>query len=92
MKAAGVSVLLDDRKVGPGFMFADADLISAPVRIIVSPRNLADGKVELKYRLIESLSEDAELTEALPTESVPEAAAEKAKAALAALWARIPKP
>lgn len=92
LKAAGVSVLLDDRKVGPGFMFADADLISAPVRIIVSPRNLADGKVELKYRLIESLSEDAELTEALPTESVPEAAAEKAKAALAALWARIPKP
>ena len=84
--AAGVEALLDDRKVGAGFMFADADLVSAPVRIIVSPRNLEAGKVELKYRLPRSLAEDPSLE---PPDSAPlEEAAEVARRVLAELAAR----
>lgn len=51
LMSAGVETLLDTRDVGPGFMFADADLIGAPVRAIVSPRNFERGVIELKYRL-----------------------------------------
>ncbi|MEQ8820959.1 MAG: proline--tRNA ligase [Sumerlaeia bacterium] len=51
LRDAGIEVLIDTRKVGAGFMFADADLIGAPVRAIVSPRNLKEGRVEMKFRL-----------------------------------------
>lgn len=47
---AGVEVIYDDRKVRPGVMFADADLLGVPVRINVGPKNLADGNVELMTR------------------------------------------
>jgi prolyl-tRNA synthetase len=47
--SAGVEVLFDDRKdVSPGAKFADADLIGAPVRLVVSART--EGKVEFKRR------------------------------------------
>ncbi|MFQ8832600.1 MAG: His/Gly/Thr/Pro-type tRNA ligase C-terminal domain-containing protein [Ruthenibacterium lactatiformans] len=36
-------VLYDDRTVSAGVMFADADLLGIPVRVIVSPRNCAEG-------------------------------------------------
>lgn len=67
-----IETLLDDRKVGAGFMFADADLVSAPVRIVVSPRNLEAGEVELKYRLPKSAAEDPglELPERAPIDEV----------------------
>lgn len=41
-------VLLDDRNKNPGVKFADADLVSAPIQIIISPRNLEENKLELK--------------------------------------------
>ena len=44
----GLDVLLDDRAKSPGVKFADADLIGAPLRIIVSSRNLENGKLEVK--------------------------------------------
>jgi prolyl-tRNA synthetase len=50
LSAAGVEVLLDDRDERPGFKFKDADLIGIPLRIVVGSKNLAEGKVELKYR------------------------------------------
>lgn len=59
LRAEGLDPLLDRRQVGAGFMFADADLIGAPVRIILSKRNLAKGVAELKYRL------------AVPNEALP---------------------
>jgi len=68
--AAGVDVILDDREVGAGFMFNDADLIGAPVRVIVSPRNLKSDAVEMKYRLShpdESLPSSLPLSEAAET-------------------------
>jgi len=50
LQARGVEVLLDDRKVSAGVMFSDADLLGVPVRVILSPRTLARGMVELKTR------------------------------------------
>ncbi|HRU64321.1 MAG TPA: proline--tRNA ligase [Spirochaetota bacterium] len=47
---AGIDVLYDDRKVSPGFKFADADLIGIPLRITVGKNYFAKGEVELKER------------------------------------------
>jgi prolyl-tRNA synthetase len=44
-------VLFDDREdAAAGVKFNDADLIGLPVRLVVSPRNLKDGNVEIKGR------------------------------------------
>jgi prolyl-tRNA synthetase len=50
LKAVGVDVLFDDRGEKAGFMFNDADLIGIPLRLILSPKTLAEGKVEFKRR------------------------------------------
>ncbi len=47
---AGVEVLYDDRDMGAGGKFADMDLIGLPWQLIVGPRGLKDGMVELKCR------------------------------------------
>ena len=43
-------VLLDDRGESAGVQFADADLLGAPVRIILSKRNVSGGQVEIVTR------------------------------------------
>ena len=48
LKKAGIEVLWDDRDIGAGVKFADADLIGIPVRLVVSDKT-AD-KVEWKNR------------------------------------------
>jgi prolyl-tRNA synthetase len=48
LKEKGIDVLWDDRDVGPGQKFADADLIGIPVRLILSSRN--GEKIEWKER------------------------------------------
>ncbi len=53
----GVEVLYDDREVGAGEKFADADLIGCPIRIVVSEKTLNKNSVEVKRRD----SEEAEL-------------------------------
>ena len=50
LKARGVNVLLDDRDERPGVKFADLELIGIPHRIVVSERNLAEGKYEYVNR------------------------------------------
>ena len=50
LSGAGIEVLMDDRDEGPGVKFADADLIGFPVRLVVSPRSLETGGVEIKMR------------------------------------------
>ncbi len=51
LQSEGIEVIYDDRnKIQAGEMFADADLIGAPVRVIVSPRNTKDGVVEIVAR------------------------------------------
>ena len=47
---SGCDVLWDDRLETAGVKFNDSDLLGLPLRIIVSPRNLKDGVIELKRR------------------------------------------
>jgi prolyl-tRNA synthetase len=49
LTAAGLAVLLDDRKASPGVKFADAELVGVPTIVVVG-RGLADGVVEVKDR------------------------------------------
>ncbi|MBE5759858.1 MAG: proline--tRNA ligase [Clostridiales bacterium] len=46
----GTEVIYDDRNVRAGAMFSDADLLGVPVRVVVSPRNLKEGIVEIATR------------------------------------------
>ncbi len=48
--AAGVEVIYDDRDVRAGIMFADADLLGVPLRVIVGPKALKDNQVEVVSR------------------------------------------
>lgn len=57
LKKLGVEVIYDDRNVSAGIMFSDADLIGVPLRMIVSPRSLERGAVELVTR-DKSMSKD----------------------------------
>ena len=49
-QAAGLDTLYDDRDQPAGSKFATADLIGIPYQIILGPRGLKDGQVELKHR------------------------------------------
>ncbi|MDQ3599924.1 MAG: proline--tRNA ligase [Actinomycetota bacterium] len=49
LDAAGVRVLLDDRKATPGVKFADSELLGVPTILVVG-RGLASGVVEVKDR------------------------------------------
>ena len=51
LQAAGVDVLLDDRGERPGVMFAEADLMGIPYRLVIGERGLAEGNVEYKARV-----------------------------------------
>lgn len=46
----GVEVLLDDREGRVGVKLKDIDLIGIPLKIIIGPKGLKDGKVEIKLR------------------------------------------
>ena len=63
LKAAGIDALLDDRGERPGVMFAEADLMGVPHRLVVGERGLADGLVEYKAR-------HAEQAESIPLNQV----------------------
>ncbi|MFT5395598.1 MAG: prolyl-tRNA synthetase [Gammaproteobacteria bacterium] len=48
--AAGVDVILDDRRERPGVMFADMELIGIPHRFVFSEKGLDVGEIEYKAR------------------------------------------
>ena len=50
LRARDVEVLYDDRDASAGAKFADMDLIGLPWQLIVGPRGLKSGVVELKSR------------------------------------------
>lgn len=50
LNTRGVDVLYDDTDERAGAKFASMDLIGLPWQVIVGPKGLADGKVELKRR------------------------------------------
>ncbi|MEO5373926.1 MAG: proline--tRNA ligase [Alphaproteobacteria bacterium] len=65
LRRAGVEVLLDDRDERAGAKFADMDLIGLPWQVVVGPKGVARGLVELKNRATgarEELSVEAAVT------------------------------
>ena len=48
--AAGVDVIVDDRGLRPGAMFADWELIGVPHRIVIGERGLKEGNLEYQGR------------------------------------------
>ena len=50
LKARGVDVILDDRDMRPGVMFADWELIGVPHRVVIGDRGLKEGAVEYADR------------------------------------------
>src|SRR5207244_10852917 len=65
--AGGVEVLYDDRDVGPGEKFADAELLGCPLRLTVGRRALESGAAEVQVR--RGLQE----VEGIPLDAEPEA-------------------
>ena len=64
LREAGVEVLYDDRDERAGQKFAEMDLIGLPLQLIVGPRGLAGGVVEIKNRATgerEEISPDSAL-------------------------------
>ena len=47
---AGLDTLLDDRKERAGVKFKDCDLIGYPVRVVIGPKAIEEGQIELKVR------------------------------------------
>jgi prolyl-tRNA synthetase len=43
-------VLYDDRDLSPGVKFKDADLLGIPIRVVISPKLLQKGQLEIKVR------------------------------------------
>src|SRR5207249_2489395 len=50
LRAGGIELLYDDRDVGPGEKFADAELLGSPLRITVGRRALNSGEAEVQVR------------------------------------------
>ena len=45
-----IDVLFDDRNCGAGIKFNDADLMGMPIRVVISPKSLQTGEVEITIR------------------------------------------
>lgn len=46
----GIDAIIDDRDTTAGVKFADADLLGMPIRIVVSPKLIEKGEIEIKVR------------------------------------------
>lgn len=66
LRAAGVDVLFDDRPLRPGVMFAEADLLGIPHRLVISERGIKEGMAEYKHRTAKA-PQSIPLKEAAPT-------------------------
>ncbi len=65
LKSRNIAVIYDDREgIRAGQMFADADLLGAPIRMVVSPRNLKENRIEIVTR-DKSINESVDISEAL---------------------------
>ncbi|HXO19865.1 MAG TPA: aminoacyl--tRNA ligase-related protein [Thermoanaerobaculia bacterium] len=50
LRRGAVDVIYDDRDLGPGEKFADAELLGCPLRLTVGPRSLQSGEIEVQVR------------------------------------------
>ena len=78
LTARGIEVLWDDRAVSAGVMFSDADLFGVPVRVVISPKGLKNGTIEIASR-------DKSMKEIKPVEEAEDFVVNYVKDALAAL-------
>jgi prolyl-tRNA synthetase len=75
LREAGVDVVYDDRDIGPGGKFADAELLGVPLRLTVGRRTLESGEVEVQLRR-------GRLQQSVPLDGAADAAAD--------LWQSLP--
>ncbi len=75
-----LEVLYDDRDMGPGEKFADAELLGCPIRLTVGRRSLESGEIEVQIR------RGREQAPPLPLQGEPEALL----GALEELWQGLP--
>ncbi len=50
MKNAGIEVLYDDRVLSAGVKLTDSELMGVPIRVVISPKTMANGQVEVTLR------------------------------------------
>jgi len=74
LRAAGLDVIYDDRTLGPGAKFADAELLGVPLRLTVGRRTIEAGEIEAQVRR-------GRETTSIPLEGAAQAAAD--------LWATL---
>ena len=67
-----IETLYDDRNCSIGKKLSDNDLIGTPIQIIIGKRDLAEGVVEIKDRILDN-------TEKVHIEEVKKVALEKLK-------------
>ncbi|MBQ3938574.1 MAG: proline--tRNA ligase [Clostridia bacterium] len=84
LEKAGAEVLYDDRAVSAGVMFSDADLLAAPVRVVISPKTLQRGCFELTAR-------DKSFREDISAEGACEAVLAKIRELTEAVNAKVPE-
>ncbi|MBQ5488772.1 MAG: proline--tRNA ligase [Clostridia bacterium] len=84
LEKAGAEVLYDDRAVSAGVMFSDADLLAAPVRVVISPKTLQRGCFELAAR-------DKSFREDISAEGACEAVLAKIRELTEAVNAKVPE-
>ena len=82
LTARGIEVLWDDRAVSAGVMFSDADLFGVPLRVIVSPKGLQNGTIEIATR-------DKSMKELVPVAEAEDFAVRFVEDALAKLECRL---
>ena len=50
LESNNIATLYDDRNCGAGIKFNDADLMGMPIRIVISPKSLANNSIEIMIR------------------------------------------
>jgi prolyl-tRNA synthetase len=80
LRGGELSVIYDDRDLGPGEKFADAELLGAPLRLTVGRKSLESGEIEVQVR------RDRRQADPLPLEGEPVALLE----AIGELWRSLP--
>jgi prolyl-tRNA synthetase len=46
----GIDTVIDDRESSAGIKFADADLLGMPIRVVISPKGIEKGEIEIMIR------------------------------------------
>ena len=84
LKNADVEVIYDDRPVSAGVMFSDADLLGAPLRVVISPKTLGRGCFEFSAR-------DKSFREDIEAENGANAICDKVRELIAEVNSKVPE-